>query len=115
MGPACACAPAAALVPLCLELLANEPLADDESWNSRHLRWDRATTALVALIDVADPVVLEPLLAAMRADTHRYRACPLGLKWLRPPRSRPFLDGVPIRTSNRTDTAVSGLDESVAV
>lgn len=68
-------APAAALVPLCLELLENEPLADDESWNSRHLRWDRATTALVALIDVVDPVLLEPLLAAMRVDTHRYRAC----------------------------------------
>jgi len=68
-------APAAALMPLCLEMLENEPLADDESWNSRHLRWDRATTALVALIDVVDPVVLEPLLAAMQADTHRYRAC----------------------------------------
>jgi hypothetical protein len=66
---------AAALVPLCLELLDNKPLGDDESWNSRHLQWDRATTALVALIDVVDPVALEPLLAAMRADTHRYREC----------------------------------------
>jgi hypothetical protein len=76
-------APAAALVPLCLERLQNEPLAEDESWNSRHLRWDRATTGLVALIDAVDPAVLEPLvkpllqplLAAMAADTHRYRAC----------------------------------------
>lgn len=68
-------APAAALVPLCIELLANEPLSDDESWNGRHLRWDRATTALVALIDVVDPISLERLLAAMLADTHRYRMC----------------------------------------
>jgi hypothetical protein len=66
-------APAAALVPLCLELLGNEPLADGESQNSRDVRWNVATTALVALIDVVDPAVLEPLVAVMLADTRRYR------------------------------------------
>lgn len=68
-------AAAAALVPLCIEMLENEPLGDDESWNRRHLRWDRATEALVALVDVLDASALEVRLAAMRADTHRYRAC----------------------------------------
>lgn len=70
--------PAAALVPLCIEMLRNEPLEEDERWSSRHVRWERATKALVDLADEIDSPhlkVLYAMLTEMAATPGRYQQC----------------------------------------
>jgi hypothetical protein len=69
---------AAALIPQCFAMLDNEPLAEDEAMVERHLRWERATRALVDLVDEMDSDALravKPILAAMAATRGKYGDC----------------------------------------
>jgi hypothetical protein len=70
--------PAAPLIPLCIEMLRNEPLGDDERMVSRHMRWHRATEALVDLVDEIESPHLEMLYALideMAAEPGVYQQC----------------------------------------
>lgn len=76
-------APASALVPVCLEMLQHGPVEEDESWNSRHVRWRRATNALIALVDDLAPPQLQALsrmIEEMKASPGVYRQCGVALE-----------------------------------
>ena len=75
--------PARALVPLCLEMLAREPVEEDESWNSRHVRWRRATNALIDLVDDIAPPHLQTLrrmIDEMKGSPGVYQQCGVALE-----------------------------------
>lgn len=75
--------PAAALVPLCIEMLGRDPVEEDESWNSRHVRWRRATNALIELVDDIAPPHLQTLgriIEEMKASPGVYQQCGVSLE-----------------------------------
>lgn len=75
--------PAKDLVPLCIEMLAREPIEEDESWNSRHVRWRRATNALIELVDDIAPPHLQTLwqmIEQMKASPGVYQQCGVSLE-----------------------------------